>query len=926
MGNTILLGDSVLDLDARSLRTGRQDTRLTPREVAILQTLLTGGGQPVDRAALIHRAWEGAQVSPRAVDAAMRRLRKKIEPRPDQPRFLRTVQGGGYALLEARRPSGAWPAPLTALLGREALLEEVLDAVGHGGWVTLVGLGGAGKTRLALAAATALRDRGRRVVFLPLAGAHSAEELLVRLAEQLHIDASGEATRRAAVARELRHSSAVVLADNLEQLLGTAHSDLVWLAGAASAVLATSRAPVHVQGERLVSVSGLALPPPSPSPAAQLFLARIGSLDEPALDRVETLVAAVGGLPLAVELAAAASRTQPIDQVLARITERLGSLGGRYLDLPERHRQLAATLWSSWALLDGPKQAALAALAVFVGTPSLEAAIAVTGARGNTWTDLRQLGLIQRTQSGWALHPVVRQFAGNRLAERTADPDPRAAHARWFLQRLARNQLEGEAWPDVHAAWLHAAAQGAESLLAPAADPLFDLAIRTGRAAATAPLFAAAQQGCPQAAAPLLHALARRQAMLCARSRRTRDARTALEGVPEPTKISERALHHAVLGTIALAQAKFQEALAHAEQAEVAYRTLGRTKEATQAMLRRGSALDSIGDHASAARVFQGALAAARGLKDRHLIARILENLGHTALMRGELTASDLAYREALGLAEDLGSADHQARCWRGLGMLAEAASRWPDAASAYAKAVEGARSIGQSATIDLVSLGRAKAAIGEAESGLAALQQATDIELAANGERGAFIPRVATAEVLVEIGREQEAIAVCKTALASIPADDGSAWIAVFAHIVMANALRGADQAASAQHHAASAARLAPPSPTPWLAVDIAIATAKAHAANSQPEHAHGALARAAAIARARSSTAHLTLKVLDAALVCWHLLDDPRADELGPAFHRLPGLPQPRMGWAAARWPHPPAATRTLEGWLAWLSVGDA
>jgi non-specific serine/threonine protein kinase len=290
------------------------------------------------------------------------------------------------------------PAPLTRLIGREAEVGAVCDALlaPEVRLLTLVGAPGIGKTRLALAVAHALVAApafADGVVFVPLASLRDPGLVVPAIAQALGVREAGGEPLLETLRAALRDRRLLLVLDNCEHLL-TAAPPVAELLGASSGltVLATSRAPLHVYGEHEYPVPPLALPDLArlPDPQALARVAAVALLVEraravrPDLQLTAQNAAAVAevcvqldGLPLALELAAARLKLLPPNALLARLGSRLDLLTGGARDRPARHQTLRAALAWSHDLLSAGEQRLLRRLAVFAGGWTLEAAEAV---------------------------------------------------------------------------------------------------------------------------------------------------------------------------------------------------------------------------------------------------------------------------------------------------------------------------------------------------------------------------------------------------------------------------------------------------------------------------------------------------------------------------------------------------------------------
>jgi predicted ATPase len=413
------------------------------------------------------------------------------------------------------------PAVVTPLVGRAAEVAAAAAAVAGHRLVTLTGTGGTGKTRVALAAAAGLAGRfGGQVAFADLAPVGDPHLLAAALARAAGLAPPSPAAAAAMLAGALRPAELLLVADNMEHLVEAAPLLARLLAAAPGLhLLVTSRIPLGLYGEHQLRVPPLSLPGPHTDPAAaeavQLFCARARAAgprfdpDAGTLAAVAGICAALDGLPLAIELAAARVRLFPPQALLPKLAGRLPLLTGGPADLPPRQQTLRATLEWSEALLDPAGRALFARLGVFAGPFDAAAAAAVCGdatpdGTGDMLGQLDRLGqhglaeVLPGEVPRFRLLTTIREYALARLAE-TGQADPaRRRHLGHYLTVAARARagLHGPghgaaaarihaALPDIGAAleWAHdqAARPG------PGGDPgCLDQALQLAAAAAPA--------------------------------------------------------------------------------------------------------------------------------------------------------------------------------------------------------------------------------------------------------------------------------------------------------------------------------------------------------------------------------------------------------------------------------------------------------
>lgn len=348
-------------------------------------------------------------------------------------------------------------SPRTGLVGRETELEAIIRALGEARLVTVTGLGGTGKTRLAVEVADRLaptRREGARVV--GLAPVATVDGIVTILTHALNPSASPSAaadplTRVAAAARP--HDLLLVI-DNCEHVL----SDVAWIADRLLdecpqlTVLATSREPLRITGESVVAIGPLPVEPCTlqrPSPAVELFATRAAAtrhnfqLDATNLDDVITICRAVDGIPLAIELAAAHVDHLSSTEIAQRLEERPGLLVSRDRAAAARHRTLTATLDWSYRLLSAAEQQMLRSLALFLDGAPADGVAAVCNLDEDAARDLirglTDKNLVVTEQragiSHYRLLDTVRRYALRHLEAAGDVQTVRHRQATWIVER-----------------------------------------------------------------------------------------------------------------------------------------------------------------------------------------------------------------------------------------------------------------------------------------------------------------------------------------------------------------------------------------------------------------------------------------------------------------------------------------------------------
>ena len=349
-------------------------------------------------------------------------------------------------------PGNLRPA-VTSFIGRESEVAEVQAALRSHRLVTLTGVGGVGKTRLATEVAAQLTDEfPDGVWFFELAAVTDPAAVPDAVAAVLGITQQPGRSVAESVAAALEGRVRLLVFDNCEHVLDAA-ADLIEAILAASAttkVVATSREGLGVADERLCPVPSLDVGAGADSAAVALFVERaqhvsprftVGDTGE--AGAVVEICRRLDGIPLAIELAASRMASMTASEVRDRLHQRFRLLVGSRRGL-ERHQTLRHAVQWSYDLLDDAEKALLERCSVFAGGFDLESACAVTGSNDDfTMLDLldalvRKSLLVAQRSSGrtrFAMLETIRQFAEEQLVARGEAIEARTAHARHFAER-----------------------------------------------------------------------------------------------------------------------------------------------------------------------------------------------------------------------------------------------------------------------------------------------------------------------------------------------------------------------------------------------------------------------------------------------------------------------------------------------------------
>ncbi|MCW5635784.1 MAG: winged helix-turn-helix domain-containing protein [Rubrivivax sp.] len=455
----------VLVDERRVLRAG-EALPVGSRALDVLLALLERGGELVTKEQLLVRAWPGLVVEEANVHTQVSQLRKWLGADA-----IATVAGLGYRfalpLRQASRaaPPLALPAERTPFVGREAALAEAERSLAATRLLALVGIGGSGKTRLALRLAQraggAFADGAAWVDLAPLA---DARQLAAAVAQAVGCRLDDAADAQAALVPWLRPREVLLVLDNCEHLLDAvaALADTLLAAAPGLKLVVTSREPLGLPGEALLPVRPLELPPvqcdadqAAANEAVRLFVQRAlaaspgssaAALRE-ALPEIVRVCRRVDGIPLAIELAAAQLKVVAPAQLATMLEGHFGALVGPRNALA-RQQTLQAVIQWSYDHARPEEQLVLAALAVCRGGCDLPAAHALTGhagpaaARGEAMllsalsrlADLSLLTVQPRAASArYEILETVRHFALERLQAAGQAAAVRERHAQHYL-------------------------------------------------------------------------------------------------------------------------------------------------------------------------------------------------------------------------------------------------------------------------------------------------------------------------------------------------------------------------------------------------------------------------------------------------------------------------------------------------------------
>jgi predicted ATPase/DNA-binding SARP family transcriptional activator len=368
-------------------------------------------------------------------------------------------------------------AALTSFIGRDVELYRIAELLDAGRLTTIIGPGGAGKTRLSAQAASAWQDRTADGVWMvELAPVTEAANIpltmlsALGLRETAVLDRRTERAARDSVERlfeALEEADTLLVVDNCEHLIVAVAElvDTILARCPGVRVLATSREPLGIVGESLCVIPPLGLPPATASaaeavgyPAVQLLAERAAAVsanfvvDESNVADIVEIVRRLDGLPLAIELAAARMRVLPVHEIALRLSDRFRLLTGGNRTAMPRHRTLRAVVEWSWDLLTAPERLLAERLSVFPAGATEDAANVICADPELPAESIPELlmslvdkSLLQVVGSEpvrYRMLETIREYGIERLTDRNEAGSARDAHAHYFAALTERLEPE----------------------------------------------------------------------------------------------------------------------------------------------------------------------------------------------------------------------------------------------------------------------------------------------------------------------------------------------------------------------------------------------------------------------------------------------------------------------------------------------------
>jgi len=716
------------------------------------------------------------------------------------------------------RPPHNLPTQLTPFIGREAELEQVAERLNHPDCrlVTLVGLGGVGKTRLALQIARDERGAFRDgIYFVSLAAAHTMDSLGMALAQAVGVNPRPGEDLNVQLVNTLKGKEVLLVLDNLERL-GAGGELIVDLLQRAPQMrfLVTSQRTLNVVGEWVFNVRPLDYPPDDAADAASDDYSAIQFFCKSALRRqpdfaltsdnwphVARICRLLGGIPLALELAAGWLHARSCQEIAQEIQNDLDFLRTSSPGVPERHRSIRAAFDYSWALLTAEEQTVLRRLAVFPAGFSREAALYVAATTEAALDALVDKSLLQRVTyesphpiTRYSMHNLMRRYAMDRLVSTPDDAFfAHQQHCEYYCALLARleNDLVGRAprraleilndeVDNIRAAWEWVVDQGDISQMERVLEGLTCFYTLRGRFQEGETALGRAaeklQRGklASECTQPVIHKLAARRGMFLGHLGRYDEAEALLQGsLQEAQTLEDTPEIVRCLNALSWFQSRQGN---YAQARDLATRALAlaqahslRPLEA-DSLNHLGSVCFYLADFAGARDCYSRLLDIRREIGDRWGESVALSNLGTVAYEQNQFQVAHAYFEQALEIIRrDIGSREREAWCLNSLGMTSLDGGDYAAALDYYQQALHLGRETGNvwEASNTLSNLGYTCWALGDFARSEAYYTESIQTKQEIGDRRGAALTAALYGLLLCSLGRNAEALQVGTDALA---------------------------------------------------------------------------------------------------------------------------------------------------------------
>ena len=659
---------------------------LGQRALDILLVMVRRHGQLVTKNELMDHVWPGVVVEENNLQVHISALRKALGDDKGERRYLLTVAGRGYRFVHpvegeavesepappavgAADPAvsrAAWgrqhniPQPLTSLIGRDAEIETVRTLLARQRLVTLVGAGGVGKTRLALAVGTESGPGYPDGVWLiELAKITQPKALGAVIADSLGLNLGGREPTVDNLAAHLEPAKALIILDNCEHLIAdiAGIADTLLSRCPSLSILATSREPLGLAGEGVLRVPSLSMPTQNAELTAEgalahaavvLFVERasavtgfvLNDLNAPAIGAI---CRRLDGIPMAIELAAARLKVLSPEQLLQGLDHRFQLLTGGSRSALPRHQTLHALIDWSYGLLADEEKSLLRRLSLFSNGASLSSLRAVAAAEGAHEHELLSLlaSLVDKSlvvadtggsEARYRLLETTRDYAREKLEE-AGELALRDRHARHFVARFAEAT---EAWETTATEpWLARYAGDVDNLraaLAWAFGPDGDAGLGVELVGFT-------------------HAIAAELGLTLEHRRWVEEALARIDATTPAATLARALSWHAGDVKDPDDPTDYQEAM----RAVQLYGDLGNRFQQGQLLLRAGTAQLSWQDNPDGERLLNEAHHLLRPFGPTKTLARCLSALASARLFASDIAAAQALHEQAVKIQRDLG-------------------------------------------------------------------------------------------------------------------------------------------------------------------------------------------------------------------------------------------------------------------------------
>ncbi len=614
-----------------------------------------------------------------------------VEPEAETAALAAAITAGTAVVPPApaeTTPRHNLPGETTPFFGRTeeiATLERLRDEP-TARLISLVGAGGMGKTRLAVAAAYRFVAGGyfeHGVFFVPLTAVDHPAQVVMAAAEALGVSLSAEIDPEEQLTAYLRHKQMCLILDNFEQIRdGAALIARLLTACANLVIVVTSRERLRLRAEHVLLLRGLPYEEQddATTPAAALFIAtarRVNAGFQVDLEAINRICRLVEGMPLALQLAAAWVDTLSPQTIADALSGSLDLLAGEAADLPPRQQNMRAVFEASWRRLTPSEQHLLASCSCFRGGFTRDAVAAVCGATAAQMAQLihRSMLVFDSDSDRYQMHELLRQYAADQLASMA---DLRGStgeqHSRYFIgfaarqaaelggprQEAALARLDADS-ENIHLAWQWACRHDPADSLTGVLPVMSQYFIWRHRYQEAVQWLDEAIEQMPATAPELASALFAARGFFQTRLKQYTAASQAQAAALALSPAEP--LTHFHIGHIYLAQGQTSDSRLHFEQALAAYRAAGDQWGEAQVLTSLADLSSLMGNYGEAQRQFEAALDLFQAQQELRSQAHVQERLSHVLRDRGQMRLAEQHIKSALSLYRALDDQEKLADC-----------------------------------------------------------------------------------------------------------------------------------------------------------------------------------------------------------------------------------------------------------------------